>query len=361
MGHLLAKVGLWERRRDKRISMRGWACRTYRGPEEQWVGIGDISQTGIYLITNDRWPLGTSIQIILQGRSHPSRDFQPSVRLPARCVRLGENGAGLAFTHQYGDRVAWSSLMTKAAALPGPNDAVRLFCATRALAFLHRVSPAGKGQILDFFSGALSFDRIDNAIAIALKAEELLASQNGTAKTKANLYPAAVLHILKEGSKAHEELVQHCWAGLLITCSRARPENNGWPDFANLLSALEQVQIRILAAAWSSATKTGWEPGFIFPKSFFCSAEEIRMITGKKDLVEIERYLNNLYQLGLLERTGKVNLIGQIERANLTPTALGLRFFARCIGQGRVPDTFSPSEPVSSGSTSPRCGGVEVA
>lgn len=342
MGSLLARVGLWERRRGVRVSMRGWMCCTSRGSEQKWVGIGDISPTGIYLITDDRWPLGTSIQIVLQGRLLPHGDSRPEVRLWARCVRQGEDGAGLVFAHEYADRAAWLNLMAQAAALPGQNDVVRLFCTTKALAFLLSVCPAAKDQVVKFFPTVLSPGRIESAIAIALRAEQMHASQNGSAAT--SLCPSLVLRILEEGSKVRDGLMQQCWAGLLITCSPADLRVKGRPCFLTLLSALDQVQIRILDAAWTRATQAGWEPGFVFSKSLLCAANEIKEISGERDLVNIERYLNNLHHLGLLEYTEKVSPIGQIEYANLTPTALGLRFYARCAGQAEVPEMLAGAD-----------------
>jgi len=70
-------------------------------------------------------------------------------------------------------------------------------------------------------------------------------------------------------------------------------------------------------------------------------------------MVGIEQDLNRLYQLGLLERTEKVNSLDPIQEPNLTPTALGLQLYARCTGQISAPEALEVPEPetVSSSDT----------
>lgn len=61
-------------------------------------GVKDVSATGLYLITEERWPLGAQVTMTLQrtdGAGDKSRSDTISAQL--RVVRWGEDGVGLAF------------------------------------------------------------------------------------------------------------------------------------------------------------------------------------------------------------------------------------------------------------------------
>lgn len=342
MRSLLARVGLWERRRDERVAVHGWSCRTRNGSEQKWARIGDISPTGVYLLTNERWPQGASIRLSFHGRSFPNGDSRLELRLLAKCIRHTENGVGLAFERSYLDSAAWLKLMAKAACLSGRTDAVRLFCITKALAFLFYISPSAENQILKFITEVVNLERIDNATMIALRAEELMSSRNQIART--DVPSSVVMRILEEGAKDRDGEMQQCWAGLLASCALAGSEDDALVRFVSLLSMVDQFQMRILSAAWTRAMQVGWKSGFVFSDSIVSTAEEVRNIAGGRSLDMIERDLNNLHHLGLLRQTEKSCSIAQIECVNLTPTELGLKFYARCIGELRIPGSFDCAE-----------------
>jgi hypothetical protein len=55
--------------------------------------VRDISKTGIYIITNERWYPGTVIRVTLTDRDHPTADRTLTVN--AQAVRWGKDGVGL--------------------------------------------------------------------------------------------------------------------------------------------------------------------------------------------------------------------------------------------------------------------------
>jgi len=55
--------------------------------------VRDISATGIYIITNERWYPGTVIRVTLTDRDHPTTDRTLTVN--AKAVRWGRDGVGL--------------------------------------------------------------------------------------------------------------------------------------------------------------------------------------------------------------------------------------------------------------------------
>jgi hypothetical protein len=57
--------------------------------------VRDISATGMYVVTDERWYPGTVVRITLTDRHEPTRER--SITLNAKAVRRGADGAGLEF------------------------------------------------------------------------------------------------------------------------------------------------------------------------------------------------------------------------------------------------------------------------
>ncbi|MGD0347353.1 MAG: PilZ domain-containing protein [Terracidiphilus sp.] len=62
--------------------------------------VRDISATGLYIITNERWYPGTVIRVTLTDRNQPNR-FR-SITVHAKTVRWGSDGVGLGFVLEKG-------------------------------------------------------------------------------------------------------------------------------------------------------------------------------------------------------------------------------------------------------------------
>jgi hypothetical protein len=58
-------------------------------------GIRDISSTGLYVFTEERWYLGTVIRITLTDLRHPTAERSCTVN--AKVVRWGNDGVGCQF------------------------------------------------------------------------------------------------------------------------------------------------------------------------------------------------------------------------------------------------------------------------
>jgi hypothetical protein len=57
--------------------------------------VQDISESGLYIITKERWYKGTVVRITLTDRRNPI--FERSITVNAKVVRWGRDGAGLEF------------------------------------------------------------------------------------------------------------------------------------------------------------------------------------------------------------------------------------------------------------------------
>ncbi len=339
---LFTKVRFSERRGDRRSPAGELNVSVGMGPEQKQLRIKDISPTGIYVFTEDRWEPGTSVQVTLHGHTVAGESPRLYVRLQARSVRLGEDGVGLRFEQDPSDGDAWASAVAKAEVLIGKDDPVRLFRMTKDLVFLLHVSPSIGGPVLELLSNKMNREGAERAIEMVLKAEDLLISRN--CRIRSDVSPTLVLQILEDGPKPDEQQTRQMWTELLATSCMVGTNDVESMKYAVLLSEMDELEMRVFIAACTRAMRAGWKPGFQFCRNLHCPMDEIRQISRIQDAVSIERIMNHLYGLGLLERTDRPLVFARIEEVNLTPTVLGLTLYARCNGQLELPESLEGSE-----------------
>jgi hypothetical protein len=298
------------------------------GLEQKRARIKNISPTGVFLLTDDRWPPDSIVPLVLQNRSPIAKDSDVQVRIPAKVVRDGDDGVGMEFVLESISTAQWLALFSNAVSLALDNDPGRVFRTAKAFAFLLRISPVSEMRLVNVIAKGMNGERAESAINIILNAENLLVSQNLVPRKDV---PTLLLQqILEHGSRNPDVQMQQYWAGMLASTCSDGPESHASAGFVSLLSELAPVHIRILDMAGSRAIEAGWEPGSIFAERVHCIDKEIKEIAGVEDLAESESALDDLDRLGLLEMTVKC---GGDERINLTPTILGLKFYARCSGR----------------------------
>lgn len=338
--YLLVQAGLSESRKDGRIPVRGLEVSYKNGRELKRAKVKDISATGVYLLTDDRLAPGTGLELTLHKRSMLERDSRPQVRLRARSVRLGEDGMGLTFVEDRVMAAEWSKSMAMAGKLLDASHPVRLFRATRAIAFLLRICPATETLFLNLIAEVNS-ERAERMIEIMLQAEEVMVAR--AAAPRSGVCSSLVFRVLEYGSKVVDEKLLPSWAGLLVSSCLDQAQDEAAMRFVVLTSKLDRDHMAVLAAACAKAACTGWQPGFVFSPPLQCSAQEISSIAGIPNLTAVERDLNHLNQLGLLEKTAKPLGCAQLELVNITPTPLGLKLYYKCCGYTDIPEANANS------------------
>ena len=337
---LLNRAQLSERREDGRISVRDLDVFYFTGSKQKRSKVKDMSATGVYLHTDERWQPGTCVLLTLQRTGFMGQRAGAPVRLRAKSVRIADDGVGLTFVPEPLNAVAWRGLMTTAATLNkrlphAQEDVVGQFRIAKALAFLIRICPSAEAPMLKLITETMSDERAIRAIEMALKAEELIEAQPAPA---ANLVSQEVfLRTVEVGSEAKDELMRQSWAGMLASFCLATDKSSNQRHM-DLLVQLLPGHVQILNLACTRAWQLGWGPGFVFPEDILCPANYLRQLTGIRDLAGVEQDLNHLHHLGLLEPTARANAFEHIADANITPTGLGLKLFARCRGQAEPPE-----------------------
>ena len=84
-------------RRAKRFSTPGLVAYYWTGGAPYSYNVGDMSATGLFLLTKERWAPGTLIQMTLQRQDGKTSSPEDSICVLSEVVRWGENGSGFNF------------------------------------------------------------------------------------------------------------------------------------------------------------------------------------------------------------------------------------------------------------------------
>lgn len=60
-------------------------------------GVRDITSSGLYLMTEERWPMGTQVAMTLKRMDAANENVQHPITVELRVTRWGDDGIGLAF------------------------------------------------------------------------------------------------------------------------------------------------------------------------------------------------------------------------------------------------------------------------
>jgi hypothetical protein len=293
--------------------------------------VKNISASGMYLVTRERWPEGevNPIRLVYPELVDESPDHQVTVE--TRAERWGEDGMGLSFVlPECMDLWLW-----KSDGLIEPEDILSEFRLSRALAFLRRICPSASQELKLLFREGLGNLRAGHAIAIAHRAEIMLASEPEFHRMRAP--ESVVIRVIKEGSWADDPATQNLWAGILVTACTATGDDDSNLPYIDLLAEMATVDTRLYVEACSKATKIFATNGAVSAQPLMRTADEMIHLTGTKDLSKIDRNILQLSILGLLEPREKAKYFSFAQTANLTPTALGLELYARCQGHRGAP------------------------
>ncbi|MBC9033978.1 DUF4393 domain-containing protein [Sphingomonas sp. JC676] len=179
--------------------------------------------------------------------------------------------------------------------------------------------------------------RTQNATNIANAAERILSERENLHELHA--HPRIVGRILEQGSWEDSEQVQQMWAGLLASSCDADGKSQGNLIFIGLLEQITSSQAILLEHACNIAVKRRSKSGFILADSVYLPIEVIMSILGISDLHQADVELDHMREIGLL--TPDSGFQPNDDSGDITPSSLGLNFYARCQGYvGSVTDFF---------------------
>ncbi len=352
-------------------SLRSWFEKTFPQAEAQrpraerrpvpgleavhWTGsspgldiVKNISATGMYLVTRERWPEGevNPVRLVYQELADDAPDNQ--VTLQTKAVRWGEDGMGLTFIlPECMDLWLW-----KTDDLIKPEDILSEFRLSRSLAFLRRICPSATQELKLLFREGLSNIRVANAVRITQRTEAMLAAERDFDRLRAP--QNVVMRVVQEGSWAEDGMTQQLWAGVLATACTLMGDDESNLPYIDLLSELGSIDGRLFTTACTKSQKVFASSGAVSAQPVMCKPQDLIDISGAHDLMKIDRNIFQLANLGLLEPRLKSKYFNFEQDANLTPTALGLELFARCQGHRGAPHEYYAAQAPPASAESPR-------
>jgi hypothetical protein len=334
--------------RAERRSLPGLEALHWSGSHLCKHNIKDISSTGIYLVTDERWPQGTLSPLILacsdvsEPTVFPERPYlaaKPTdhqILVQTKAVRWGSDGIGLTFVlPKCMELWLWKKEDQVEAA-----EILKEFRIAQALAFLHRICPSAEQELKLLFREGLSNIRTVAAVEISLAAEKMLSELRDFDGMMAA--HQVVMRVIECGSWAEDELTKRFWAGILATSCRSVETDESNLVFIDLLSEFATIDTRLFNAICRRAKKVASNAGVVTALPVTLTSKEMIEITGAHDLIKIDRNLFQMCLLGLLEERAKGKFFQFSEDATVTPTSLGLEMYARCNGhRGSIKEFYA--------------------
>lgn len=233
-----------ERRSAERRPTENFFAYRWNGSRVTQEPVKDISSTGLYILTQERWQPDTLLSITLQRQGPFETNPERRIELQGKVVRYGKDGVGLAFILKSDtESRQWVSLREDLIEQAKPQDMVSLVRLVEAIAFLSRICPGQAEKVRQLVLSRLSKHKLENAIAIALSAENLLAAKPVAGRQRAN--PDLVVRILEDGSCTDENWLKDFWGGLLATSCAVDAKDESSLVFVEMFSNLTTFLCRM--------------------------------------------------------------------------------------------------------------------
>ena len=321
-----------ERRNSPALSAYHW-----KGSIPRQDKVRDISSTGAFLLTQERWQPGEIISLSLQRSGPLEKENSFSVR--AKTVRSDDEGVAVSFVlAPEADLRLWQSPLKSAAEQTEPEDILREFRVAQAISFLSRISPGAREPARKLLHEELSNYRLEGVIEIALKSEKML----GAAVEADHLHalPHVALRVIDGGSWSDDKWMLQFWAGLLAASCTIAGNDESNIAFMDLLSQLRALHMRILSAACTKSTKLITKPGSLSSRPLNWKAADLMKYSGSHDLIKLDRELNYMADIGVIAPREKSAFFQQMTDTTVAPTGLGLELYARCNGYRGAAQSF---------------------
>jgi len=337
----IRRLGHPEKPRAERRTRSGFIAWHTNNPASYPSVVKDLSSTGLYLLTEERWPIDELIPLTIELEGLPKNPAEDRIRVQARVARHGEDGIGLEFVLPVGlDAELWKVLVGNAITLTDPKALSYTLRLLRTTLFLYRLCHEEAHTPLQLLGGELDEARTRIAMEIVFGAEKLLASEPGADKMRA--HPQIVASILKFGSWAQDDLTRQLWIGLFVTSCYVNDVDESSHAFVDLLVNITPTQGLILVTACKKAMELMTETGDLSSARIIYTPQEMIRLTGIYDPMKIGVETSYLFNAGLIEKVFDFTSYVPKESFDITPSRLGLEMYERCKAQRIQP--HSPLE-----------------
>lgn len=184
--------------------------------------------------------------------------------------------------------------------------------------------------------------RLINVVKMLEKAQGILTYENHSLELKS--HPRVAISIIEKSSYIDDKTLQEMWAGLFASSCNISVQDDENLIFVDLLQRLTFSQAKILNYSIINCRKILYTNGLVLTDKFTVHCNQIKKISGITDIHGIDRELDYLRILGLIdEQSGGFNVYEDLV-ANLQPTYLALSLYIKCQGSSDNPDIFWKDE-----------------
>lgn len=208
--------------------------------------------------------------------------------------------------------------------------------------FLNLVCAPALGEFGQLVQDKVRNWRLNNVVKMLQKAEGKLEYIDGTLQVKS--HPRVAISIIEKSSFIDDETVQNMWAGLFASSCTQDGEDDENLIFIDLLEKLTFSQAKLLNYSIKNCKKILFQNGLVIPDKFYMHCDDIKKLTGLKDIHRIDRELDYLRTLGLIDEQEGGFSTGNELMANMTPSYLALSLFVKSQGSSLNPDEFWKEE-----------------
>ena len=330
--------------RAERRSPEQFAAYRWTGTEVRNEPVRDISATGVYIYTKDRWPVDSIVSLTMQRKGALELLAERRITAHARVVRCDDEGVGFSFVVPKDSHAAqWKLLLDHLVQESMPKDMESLVRLAEALAFFSRICPEGAVDVTQLLREGFSSHKVGNAANIALDAQSLLKSNPHASEM--HVPSALLIRILEQATSNEEDWLQQLWAGLIVSSCSIDGKDETNLRFIDMFGMLTPVPIKLFTIVSAVSSKFVNDYGTVTARPLACKIDDITIATGARG-VQIERELERLAAVGLIEKkSANSPTLAPTGEAVITASSLGLELFARCNGHKGHPKDFYTMEP----------------
>ena len=211
-------------------------------------------------------------------------------------------------------------------------------------AFLNLVCKPALGEFGYLLQDKVRNWRLNNVVKMLDKAKDKLEYKDGSLEVKS--HPRVAISIIEKSSYIDDEIVQEMWAGLFASSCDKDGQDDENLIFIDLLQKLTFSQAKLLNYSIENCRKILYPNGLVSADEFRVHCDEIKKITGINDIHRIDRELDYLRTLGLIDENSGGFSVGSDNDlvANLEPTYLALSLYVKSQGSPNNPDIFWKDE-----------------
>ncbi|MEW6663811.1 MAG: Abi-alpha family protein [Thermodesulfobacteriota bacterium] len=197
--------------------------------------------------------------------------------------------------------------------------------------------------------GLLLLDRVHawrtrNVVDVLSRAEQILNSTRPNEDLQA--HPRLVYSIIDQGSWTDTGELKNMWAGLLAASCCKDGRDDGNLIFTNILSQLSAPQARLLNFCCQKTKKKLLKSGLLLSHGITLSQHELIEITGVSDIHRLDREMDHLRSLGLIEGGFPGSGADKQLAAAIVPLSLALQLYAKFQGIADPIEKFYGMAPV---------------